>query len=176
MSDMSAGLWQHMSLIVDGNKLCVMRNWFDRRIDFGRFLVMQCPFCGSTHLQRYSVVRAQGTVRVEAEHIGVNGPFVARSEGIAYTDAARNCAPPAPPTPLPFLIAFLFGGFAIHEYAFAHSYIVWQGVWLGIGILGVGWLLFLGYRHSARQFRRAKAEWLRTWLCFSCGGSCRTEN
>lgn len=137
---------------------------------------MQCPFCGSAHLQRYPTVRAQGTVRVESEHVGVNGPFVVRSQGVGYTDAARQCAPPAPPSPMPFLIALLVGGFAIREYAFAHSYIEWQGVWLGLGILAIGWLLFLGYRHSARTFRRAKAEWLRTWLCLSCGGSCRSEN
>lgn len=48
-------------------------------------------------------------------------------------------------------------------------------VWMGIGIVAIGWLLFLGYRHSARLFRQAKADWLRTWLCFSCGGSCRSD-
>lgn len=77
---------------------------------------------------------------------------------------------------MPFIIAFVVGGLAIHEYAFAHSYIVWQGVWIGVGILAVGWALFLGYRHAARAFRRVKADWLRTWLCLSCGGSCQTDN
>jgi hypothetical protein len=94
MSDKPAGLWQDMSLIVVGRPALRYAAAVWTASPSGRRPFMQCPFCGSAHLQRYPVVRAQGTVRVESEHVGVNGPFVARSQGIGYTDAARQCARP----------------------------------------------------------------------------------
>ena len=137
---------------------------------------MQCPFCGSAHVQRYQVVRAQGTMRIDAEHTGLNGPFVARSNGVAYSELAQRCAPPAPPSPMGFVVATSAGGYVTYQCIRGFGFVYWTGVYIGLGIVGVGWLLFIAYRGAARDYRQAKLQWLRSCLCMSCGESCLTPH
>ena len=111
-------------------------------------------------------------MRIETEHAGLNGPFVARSNGVAYSELARRCAPPAPPSPMGFVIATLAGGFVTYQCAVGFGFVYWTGVYIGLGILGLGWLLFIGYRSAAYDYRQAKLQWLRSCLCLSCGQSC----
>jgi hypothetical protein len=133
---------------------------------------MQCPFCGSTHLQSYQVVRAQGTMRIEAEHAGMNGPYVVRTQGLAYSELARHCSPPAPPSPMGFVIATLVGGFVAYQGLKGFGFIYWPFVYIGLGIVALGWLLFAAYRVAANDYREAKRRWFRSYLCSACGQSC----
>jgi hypothetical protein len=111
-------------------------------------------------------------MRVEAEHAGLNGPHVVRSDGVAYTELARQCAPPAPPSPMGFVIATLLGGFVTYQSVRGFGFVYWTGVYIGVGVLGLGWVLFAGYRAAANYWRDAKRQWLRSYLCLSCGQSC----
>jgi hypothetical protein len=135
---------------------------------------MQCPFCGSTHVQSYQVVRSQGTMRVEAEHVGLNGPYAARSEGLVFSELARHCAPPAPPSPMGFIIATPLGAYVTYQSLRGFGFVYWPGVYIGAGIVGLGWVLFVGYRTAANYFRDTKRLWLRSYLCLTCGQTCLT--
>jgi hypothetical protein len=113
-------------------------------------------------------------MRIEAEHAGLNGPFVSRTDGVAYSELARRCAPPAPPSPMGFVIAILVGGYVTYQCAKGFGSAYWPGVYIGVGIVGLGWLLFIAYRNASHDYRRAKLQWLRSCLCLTCGESCLT--
>ncbi len=75
-------------------------------------MAMQCPNCGSANIQPMAVVHTAGTQHVHATHTAVtsDGQFVqGSSQGSQATVLAQHCAPPAPPSPLPFVIAYGLG-------------------------------------------------------------------
>ena len=83
-------------------------------------MAMQCPNCSSTNIQPMAVVHAGGTQHFHATHTAVtsDGQFVqGSSQGSQATVLAQHCAPPAPPSPLPFVIAYGLGSAVIYHAA-----------------------------------------------------------
>lgn len=143
---------------------------------------MQCPACGSSHIQPLSVVHADGTQRFHAEHTGYTAygqQFFGQSNGTQSSVLAQRCAPPPPPPPL-FLGAFAFGAlsFWLAPPAWckegcsvwrAAANLDWKAVGIGLAAFGVGWLLWKVYRVQAAEYNAAKHDWVNGWLCFGCG-------
>lgn len=150
---------------------------------------MECPFCQSSNIQLHSVIHAAGTHRTHTEHHAVvNGQFVqGSSQGTQVSDLARHCAPPAPISPMPFVIAYGVGGMVTYGAAttcnvfesgcrvgmsvLAHLLYSWKQALVGLGIIGLGWLLMKGWHLQAKNNSIAKAEWRNTWFCHACGQS-----
>jgi hypothetical protein len=131
-------------------------------------MAMQCPSCGSTHIQPMAVVHAGGTQQFHATHTAVtsDGQFVqGSSQGSQSTALAQHCAPPAPPSPMPFIIALGLGGAIVYH---AHgvrpfergcrvgmSFLAlliynWKQAAVGIGLIALGWLLMKGWHAQAK--------------------------
>jgi hypothetical protein len=147
---------------------------------------MQCPSCGSTHIQPLAVVHADGTRHFHANHTAVSsdGQFVqGSSQGSQATMLAQHCAPPAPPSPMPFIGAYGVGGVVIYASmtvcpllarecvfvgiaALRHN---WKQVAVGFGLIAVGWLLMKAWRAQAKAYSAAKRQWQITWFCHGCG-------
>ena len=149
---------------------------------------MQCPSCGSTHIQPMAVVHAGGTQEFHATHTAVtsDGQFVqGSSQGAQSTVLAQHCAPPAPPSPMPFIIAFGLGGATVYHAAtvcdlfergcrVGMSFLAlliynWKQAAVGIGVIALGWLLRKGWYAQAKAYSAAKRQWQRTWFCHTCG-------
>ena len=147
---------------------------------------MQCPSCGSTHIQPMAVVHAGGTQHFHATHTAVtsDGQFVqGSSQGSQSTALAQRCAPPAPPSPLPFIAAYGIGGIIIYMsmtvcpllarecvyVGFAGLSYNWKQAAVGLGLIVLGWLLMKGWRTQAKVYSAAKRQWQSTWFCHTCG-------
>jgi hypothetical protein len=147
---------------------------------------MQCPSCGSTHIQPMAVVHAGGTQHFHATHTAVNsdGQFVqGSSQGSQSTALAQHCAPPAPPSPLPFIGAYGIGGIIIYMsmtvcpllarecvyVGMAGLRYNWKQAAVGLGLIALGWLLMKGWRTQAKVYSAAKRQWQSTWFCHTCG-------
>ena len=149
---------------------------------------MQCPSCGSTHIQPMAVVHAGGTQHFHATHTAVtsDGQFVqGSSQGSQSTVLAQHCAPPAPPSPMPFVIAYGIGAVLIYMAmtvcpllarecgyvgmsALRHN---WKQAAGGLGVIAVGWLLMKAWYQQAQAYNAAKRQWQNTWFCYACGRS-----
>lgn len=135
---------------------------------------MHCPFCGSTQVQLHSVVCADGTKHIHLRHMGsVDGRFMQGSSyGTQYTALAQNCAAPAPPSPMPFMVALGFGGLVIYWGAIEHfPYINWKWFLGGLAVIGVAWFLLKSWITEAKEYGAAKKRWQRTFFCYGCGQS-----
>ena len=147
---------------------------------------MQCPSCGSTHIQPMAVVHAGGTQQFHATHTAVpsDGQFVqGSSQGSQSTALAQHCAPPAPPSPLPFIGAYGIGGIIIYMsmtvcpllarecvyVGMAGLRYNWKQAAVGLGLIALGWLLMKGWRTQAKVYSAAKRQWQSTWFCHTCG-------
>ena len=134
-------------------------------------MAMQCPSCGSTHIQPMAVVHAGGTQQFYATHTAVtsDGQFVqGSSQGSQSTALAQHCAPPAPPSPLPFIGAYGIGGIIIYMsmtvcpllarecvyVGMAGLRYNWKQAAVGLGLIALGWLLMKGC-HRVHQSRSA---------------------
>ena len=148
---------------------------------------LQCPSCGSTQVQPHAVVHADGTQRIRLDHAGtVGGEFAqVTSYGTQTTALAQHCAPPAPPSPMPFVIAYGIGGVLIYmamtvcpllarecvyvgTAALRHN---WKQATVGLGVIAVGWLLMKAWYLQAQAYNAAKRQWQNTWFCHACGRS-----
>ena len=149
-------------------------------------MAMQCPSCGSTHIQPMAVVYAGGTQHFHATHMAVtsDGQFVqGSSQGSQSTALAQHCAPPAPPSPLPFIGAYGIGGIVIYMsmtvcpllarecvyVGMAGLRYNWKQAAVGLGLIALGWLLMKGWRTQAKVYSAAKRQWQSTWFCHTCG-------
>lgn len=149
-------------------------------------MAMQCPICGSTHIQPLAVVYADGTQHFHASHTAVtsSGQFVlGSSHGSQATALAQQCSPPAPPSPMPFVIAYGMGGLITYlsmtvcstrsnecRYL-GFAQIDWKWTFGGLAIIGLGWLLMKGWHLQAKAYSAAKRQWQNTWFCHGCGQS-----
>ncbi len=149
-------------------------------------MAMQCPSCGSTHIQPMAVVHAGGTQQFHATHTAVtsDGQLVqGSSQGSQSTALAQHCAPPAPPSPLPFIGAYGIGGIVIYMsmtvcpllarecvyVGLAGLRYNWKQAAVGLGLIALGWLLMKGWRTQAKVYSAAKRQWQSTWFCHTCG-------
>ena len=149
-------------------------------------MAMQCPSCGSTHIQPVAVVHAGGTQHFQASHTAVtsDGQFVQGSnQGSQSTALAQHCAPPAPPSPLPFIGAYGIGGIIIYMsmtvcpllarecvyVGMAGLRYNWKQAAVGLGLIALGWLLMKGWHAQAKAYSAAKRQWQSTWFCHACG-------
>lgn len=149
-------------------------------------MAMQCPSCGSTHIQPMAVVHADGTGQFHATHSAVtsDGQFVqGSSHGAQSTALAQHCAPPAPPSPLPFIGAYGIGGIVIYMSMTVCPLLArecvyvgmaglrhnWKQAALGLGLIALGWLLMKGWHAQAKAYGAAKLRWQSTWFCHTCG-------
>ena len=151
-------------------------------------MAMQCPTCGSTNIQPMAVVHAAGTQHFHATHTAVtsDGQFVqGSSQGSQATVLAQHCAPPSPPSPLPFVIAYGLGcavvyhaatvcdlferGCRVGMSAMALLVYNWQQAAVGLGLIALGWLLMKGWHVQAKAYSAAKRQWQSTWFCHACG-------
>lgn len=149
-------------------------------------MAMQCPSCGGTHIQPMAVVHAGGTQHFHATHMAVtsDGQFVqGSSQGSQSTALAQHCAPPAPPSPLPFIGAYGIGGIIIYMsmtvcpllarecvyVGMAGLRYNWKQAAVGIGVIALGWLLMKGWHAQAKAYSAAKRQWQSTWFCHTCG-------
>lgn len=149
---------------------------------------MQCPSCGSNHIQPMAVVHADGTQQFHATHsaVGSDGQFIqGSSRGVQFTALAQHCAPPAPPSPLPFVISFGLGCATVYHAAtvcdifergcrigmsiLALLIYNWKQAAIGAGLIALGWLLMKGWHAEAKAYTAAKHEWQNTWFCHTCG-------
>lgn len=132
-----------------------------------------CPFCGGSQVQPHPVVHANGTQHVQLNHIGVVNGRLAEgvSHGTQLTALAQHCAPPAPPSPMPFVIAYGLGGL-IGWHALNNPFgIEWLWVMGGAALLAVGWILMKAWHHDAKEYTTAKQRWYNTVFCHGCGKS-----
>lgn len=151
---------------------------------------MQCPRCGSPHIQPMAVVHADGTQHFQAEHIAFtsNGQFAqGSSHGSQATLLAQHCAPPSPPSPVPFVVSLALGCAVIYHAStscdvfqrscrldmsvvamLAHN---WKEALAGLGLVAVGWLLMKAWHVQAKDYSAAKDQWRKTWFCHGCGQS-----
>lgn len=149
-------------------------------------MAMQCPSCGSTHIQPMAVVHTGGTQQFHATHTAVtsDGQIVqGSSQGSQSTALAQHCAPPAPPSPLPFIAAYGIGGIVIYMsmtvcpllarecvyVGLAGLRYNWKQAAVGVGLIALGWLLMKGWRTQAKVYSAAKRQWQSTWFCHRCG-------
>ncbi len=149
-------------------------------------MAMQCPTCGSTNIQPMAVVHTAGTQQVHATLTAVtsDGQFVqGSSQGTQSTALAQHCAPPAPPSPLPFLGAYGIGGIVIYMSMtvcplLAHECVYvgmaglrynWKQAAICLGIIALGWLLMKGWHAQAKAYSAAKRQWQSSWFCHACG-------
>jgi hypothetical protein len=105
-------------------------------------MAMQCPSCGSTHIQPMAVVHAGGTQQFHATHTAVtsDGQFVqGSSQGSQSTALAQHCAPPAPPSPLPFIGAYGMGGIIIYMSMTVCDLLARECVYVGMAGLRYNW-------------------------------------
>ena len=105
-------------------------------------MAMQCPNCGSTNIQPMAVVHAAGTQHVHATHTAItsDGQFVqGSSQGTQSTVLAQHCAPPAPPSPLPFLGAYGIGGIVIYMSMTVCPLLAHECVYVGMAGLRYNW-------------------------------------
>lgn len=149
---------------------------------------MQCPSCGGTHIQPLAVVHADGTHQFHANHTAVSsdGQFMQGiSQGSQATMLAQYCAPPAPPSPMPFVIAYGLGGAVVYHAAtvcdlfergcrlgmssMALLIYNWKQAAIGLGLIALGWLLMKGWHVQAKAYSAAKRQWQNTWFCHGCG-------
>ena len=147
---------------------------------------MLCPSCGSTHIQPMAVVHAGGTQHFHATHSAItsDGQFVqSSSQGSQSTALAQHCAPPAPPSPLPFIGAYGIGGTIIYMSMTVCQLLArecvyvgmaglrynWKQAAVGLGLIALGWLLMKGWRIQAKVYSAAKRQWQSTWFCHTCG-------
>ena len=132
-----------------------------------------CPFCGSSNVQLHAVVHADGTQHMQITHSGVvNGRFAQGvSHGTQFSALAQHCAPPAPPSPMPFVTAYGLGGFTCWQALTNFSGIEWKWVLGGVALLAVGWILTKAWHHDAKEYMAAKQRWQTTLFCHGCGGS-----
>lgn len=148
---------------------------------------LQCPFCGTTDVQPHAVIYADGTQRIQLNHVGaVDGQFMhASSSGTQMTALAQHCAPPAPPSPMPFIATYGIGGVVLYlsmtvcpllsrECVFVGAVALrhyWKQAFVGLTILAVGWLLMKSWYSQTRTYSVAKRRWQNTWFCHACGRS-----
>ena len=149
-------------------------------------MAMQCPNCSSTNIQPMAVVHAGGTQHFHATHTAMtsDGQFVqGSSQGSQATVLAQHCAPPAPPSPLPFIGAYGIGGIVIYMsmtvcpllarecvyVGMAGLRYNWKQAAVGLGLIALGWLLMKGWRTQAKVYSAAKRQWQSTWFCHTCG-------
>lgn len=150
---------------------------------------LRCPCCGSTQVQPHAVVYADGTQRVRLDHAGtVGGEFAqVTSYGTQTTALAQHCAPPAPPSPMPFVIAYSIAGIVIYRAMTACDVFErgcrlgmsvlamlvynWKQAAVGLGIIAVGWLLMKAWHQQAQAYNATKRQWQNTWFCHACGRS-----
>lgn len=149
---------------------------------------LECPNCSSTTIQPLAVVHASGTQYFHASHTAVtsDGQLVqGSSHGSQATMLAQLCAPPTPPSPMPFIGAYGIGGIVVYlsmmvcpllarecvfvgMAALLHN---WEQAAVGLAIMGLGWLLMKGWHSQAKVYRAAKHQWQNTWFCHHCGQS-----
>lgn len=148
-------------------------------------MMMQCPFCGSAQIQSHPVVYAAGSQSVQLNHVGtVDGQLVQGfSHGTQRTALAQRCAPPAPPSPMPFVVAYGMGGLIMYlsfetcslvsqQCAFRGLATVdWKWTLGGLAVVGVGWLLMKSWYQETKVYSAAKQCWQNTWFCHGCGQS-----
>lgn len=153
-------------------------------------MAMQCPSCGSAHIQPMSVVHANGTQHFHATHTAVtsDGQFVQGStQGSQATVLTQHCAPPAPPSPIPFVAAYGLGGAVVYHAAtvcdlfergcrvgmsaMALLLYNWKQAAIGLSLIAFGWLLMKGWHAQAKVYSAAKRQWQSTWFCHACGQS-----
>jgi hypothetical protein len=132
-----------------------------------------CPFCGSSHVQLHPVVHAAGTQHMHLNHSGVvDGRFMqGASHGTQYSALAQHCAPPAPPSPMPFLIAYGLGGMLSYQAFTNYGGIQWKWVFSGALVVAIGWGLMKAWHHAANEYGLEKQRWQNTRFCHGCGQS-----
>lgn len=135
-----------------------------------RAMTMQCPFCGSPHLQAYPAAYSSGTSQVQIHHDGVAGPG-GMSQGLVQSNLAQHCAPPRPPSPVAFVLAYAFGGFVLYDTFIASRQVAWKQLPIAAGALLVGWVLWRTWRAAARLYTADKLRWSASWYCHGCGQS-----
>ena len=96
---------------------------------------------------------------------------------------AQHCAPPSPPSPLPFIGAYGIGGIVIYMSMTVCPLLArecvyvglaglgynWKQAAVGVGLIALGWLLMKGWRTQAKAYSAAKRRWQSTWFCHACG-------
>lgn len=145
---------------------------------------LQCPFCASEQVQPHAVVHAHGTQTINMQHSAVhNGQLLqARSTGIGQSSLAQHCQPPAPPSPMPFVIAYGIGTLVTYlafqfcqpftnKCSFSLQHAEWIEALIGLAIVGVGFLLMKSWYGDAQAYHAAKKQWQQTWFCHTCGQS-----
>ena len=112
-------------------------------------------------------------------------PNAAKAAPADATALAQHCAPPAPPSPMPFVIAYGIGAVLIYMAmtvcpllarecgyvgmsALRHN---WKQAAGGLGVIAVGWLLMKAWYQQAQVYNAAKRQWQNTWFCHACGRS-----
>lgn len=198
MSDNDQLTWHHMSLIVliSGMErgpnsrttatdpcLCpppLPEDWLDltdrrrsahtchKRCSAGE--KMQCPFCGSPHTQAYPAAYSSGTSQMQVRHDALPG-LGGVSYGSVQTNLAQHCAPPRPPSPVAFVLAYAFAGFVLYDTFVVSKHVAWKQLPIAGGALLVGWVLWRAWRAAARLYSADKQRWIASFYCHGCGQS-----
>lgn len=149
---------------------------------------MTCPICGSASIQPFAVIHENGTQHFNATHTAMtsDGHFVqGTSHGTQATILAQRCAPPVPPSPMPFIGAYGIGAFLVYTaltvcpvwlnkcvyVGLSALRYTWKEAAVGLCIVGLGWFLMKGWHALAKEYNVAKRRWQNTWFCHSCGQS-----
>lgn len=149
---------------------------------------MSCPNCGGTNTEPLPVVHSNGSQHFQSTHTAVSsdGQFIqGYSQGSQSSLLAQHCAPPAPPSPMPFIATYGIGGVVLYlsmtvcpllarECVFVGAVALrhyWKQALVGLAIIAVGWLLMKGWYSQTKTYRVAKRRWQSSWFCYGCGRS-----
>jgi hypothetical protein len=158
---------------------------------------MDCPSCGSSHVQTLAMVRQSGTSTVETSGTqdfrgsglhseggfsSTSGSATIKTKAVTTTNIARQAAPPEKATSgwqgigcLTLLVG-VGGGILV-----AHFRPDWStsttdpiSAYVFFGSLCVGLLLFVVLMRRAIRYNRKvlpglRARWSRSWMCLACG-------
>jgi hypothetical protein len=103
--------------------------------------------------------------------------------GLQSTALAQHCAPPAPPSPLPFIMRGLVERrssrymsmtarcWHVRVCPFGGPDLQLEASGSRLGVIALGWLLMKGWRTQAKAYSAAKRQWQRTWFCHAWSGA-----
>jgi hypothetical protein len=150
---------------------------------------MDCPSCGSSHVQTLAMVRQSGTSTVETSgtqafrggDVG-SGSATIKTKAVTTTNIARQAAPPEKATSgwqgigcLTLLVG-VGGGILIANIRpdWSTSKTDPISAYVFFGSLCVGLLLFVVLMRRAITYNRKvlpglRARWSRSWMCLACG-------
>lgn len=121
-------------------------------------------------MQAYPAVYGSGTTNMLVQHEAFGGPSGV-SQGSVQSNLAQLCAPPRPPTPVPFLLAYALAAFVLYDMFIASRHIPWKQLPFAVGALFVGWLFWRSWRSAARLYSQDKQRWVMSRYCYGCGQS-----